>query len=292
MSPGIGAFRLCKRNLSLMNFTLIEDKLFVASEQLGIAVYDFDFTLHFSCKHPYLIEGIRPCVMRAGAIAYYAQEYEEKIEMGLQLVNSPDQHILASELEAWYPLISELTPRTVVYDTLPETREIESNFDWPIFLKGSRQTSKHNPDLAVIQNRAHYQRVIYLYQNDPILHWQKPVIREFIPLAKVEATVPGKVQVSIEYRSFWWHGTCVGWGRYWYQVQPYDCPDTDIGLGIAAKAAATLGVPFLVIDFAKTADGRWIIIECNDAQESGYVGVQPLQLWQKLLAQIDAHSGF
>ncbi|MFZ6873630.1 ATP-grasp domain-containing protein [Undibacterium sp. Di27W] len=270
-----------------MNLALIEDKLFVVSEQLGLAIYDFDFNLHFSCKHPYLIEGQHPCIMRIGAIANYAQEYEDKLEMGLQLVNTPDQHKLASELEAWYPLITELTPRTVVYETLPTAHEIESNFDWPIFLKGSRQTSKHNPDLAVIQNRAHYERAAQLYKNDTILHWQKPVIREFISLAKVDGTVPGKVQVSIEYRSFWWHGICVGWGRYWYQVQPYECHDKDIGLAIAAEAAAKLAVPFLVIDFAKTADGRWIIIECNDAQESGYVGIQPLQLWQRLLTQID-----
>jgi len=133
-----------------MNLTLIEDKLFVVSERLGLAVYDFDFDLHFECTHPYLIEGQRPCIMRVGAIANYAQEYEEKMEMGLQLINSPDQYVLASELEAWYPLVTELTPRTVVYEALPTVLEIESNFDWPVFLKGSRQTSKHNPDLAVI----------------------------------------------------------------------------------------------------------------------------------------------
>ncbi|MFZ6677162.1 ATP-grasp domain-containing protein [Undibacterium sp. Tian12W] len=287
MSLGIGVSSQDERDALAMNLAFIEDKLFVASEQLGVAVYDFDFDLHFSCKHPYLIEEQYPCIMRVGAIANYAQEYEEKLKMGLQLVNTPDQHVLASELEAWYPLIAELTPRTIVYGELPSAQEIECNFDWPIFLKGSRQTSKHNPDLAVIQNRAHYEKAIHLYRNDAILHWQKPVIREFIPLAKVDATVPGKVQVSIEYRSFWWHGICVGWGRYWYQVHPYDCPDADIGLGIAAKTAARLSVPFLVIDFAKTADGRWIIIECNDAQESGYVGIQSLQLWQRLLAQID-----
>jgi hypothetical protein len=41
-------------------------------------------------------------------------------------------------------------------------------------------------------------------------------------------------------------------------------------------------VPFLVIDIAQTAEGEWIVIECNDAQESGYGGVERLALWQEV----------
>ncbi len=155
-------------------------------------------------------------------------------------------------------------------------------------MKGSRQTSKHNPDLSVIQSRCHYEQASLQYRNDAILHWQKPVIREFIPLVPVAGAVPGKVQPSLEYRSFWWRGECVGWGRYWYQVAPYECTDAGAGLAIAQQVAARLNVPFLVVDVAKTVDGRWIVIECNDAQESGYVGIPPQALWQQVLARVDA----
>jgi hypothetical protein len=43
-------------------------------------------------------------------------------------------------------------------------------------------------------------------------------------------------------------------------------------------------VLFLVIDVALATDGRWLVIECNDAQESGYAGVLPLTVWTSLLA--------
>jgi hypothetical protein len=33
-----------------------------------------------------------------------------------------------------------------------------------------------------------------------------------------------------------------------------------------------------------TADGNWIVIECNDGQESGYAGVLPLAMWAKMIA--------
>lgn len=273
-----------------MNIARVENKIIVVVEEVGVSTYDFNFGLHFTCDHPYRIDGEEPCILRIGPVADYTAEFATKLEMGLRLVNSPDEHTRASELEYWYPLLADLTPRTRVFDTLPEADEIEASFEWPVFMKGSRQTSKHNPDLSVIQSRVHYELAAQQYQNDPILHWQKPVIREFVPLMPVAGKVPGKVPASVEYRSFWWHGECVGWGRYWYQVAPYECADAQVELEIAQQAATRLKVPFLLVDFAKTADGHWIVIECNDAQESGYVGISPVALWQQLLARITANA--
>jgi hypothetical protein len=269
-----------------VNIAHIENKLIVLSEEVGLSVYDFDFNLHFTCAHPHRIEREELCVLRIGAIADYPAEFNDRLAMGLRLVNSPAEHALASELERWYPLLSDLTPRTQVYDSFPPPEEIEKAFAWPVFVKGSRQTSKHNPELSIIESRAHYERAVRQYMADAIFQWQKPVVREFASLAPVEGQVPGKVRPSLEYRSFWWHGECVGWGRYWYQVAPYECADAEAGLAVAHEAARRLQVPFLVVDFAKTGDGPWIVIECNDAQEFGYAGVHPLDLWRQVLARI------
>ena len=273
-------------DLASVNIARLEDKLVVVSQEVGVSAYDFNFDLHFACDHPYQIEGEEPCVLRVGPIADYPAEFDDKLGMGLRLVNSPAEHALASELENWYPLLADLTPRTRVFGMLPSADEIEEDFGWPIFMKGSRQTSKHNPDLSIIRSRDQYEEASVNYRKDVILHWQKPVIREFVPLQPVAGSVPGKVPVSMEYRSFWWQGECVGWGRYWYQVPAYECSDVGTGLAVAQEAAARLNVPFLVVDFAKTADSRWIVIECNDAQESGYVGIAPQALWNQILKRI------
>ncbi|MFB9245799.1 ATP-grasp domain-containing protein [Massilia antarctica] len=270
----------------MVSIARLENKLVVVSDPVGVAAYDFDVGSHFDCTHPYRFDAEEPCVLRTGPIADYDAEFADKLAMGLRLVNSPQEHVRASELEAWYPLLDGLTPRTEVFDSLPPADRIEAAFNWPVFMKGSRQTSKHNPDLSVIRSRAHYEQAARLYREDPILHWQKPVIREFIPLQPVRGQVAGKVRPLVEYRSFWWHGHCVGWGRYWHQVAPYACADEAAGQALAARAAALVRVPFLVVDVARTADGRWIVIECNDAQESGYAGIAPLLLWRQVLARI------
>ncbi len=267
-----------------MNLARIDYKVIVCSEVVNVSAYDFDFELHFHCDHPYRIEGEEPCILRIGPIADYPAVFDQYLAMGLRLVNTPAEHALASELENWYPHLQGQTPRTIVYDALPTADEIEAEFAWPIFMKGSRQTSKHNPDLSIIRDRRHYEEAANQYRSDPILHWQKPAIREFVPLMRVPGQVAGKVPPSVEYRSFWWNGQCVGWGPYWYQVAPYLCEDIDVGLAMARHAAQCVSVPFLVIDFAQTAQGSWIVIECNDAQESGYAGAAPVALWQKMVS--------
>ena len=103
----------------------------------------------------------------------------------------------------------------------------------------------------------------------------------------VSGEVPGKINPSVEFRSFWWYGACVGWGRYWYQVPAYDFTDAvEVGLSIAREAADRVNVPFLVVDFAMTRYGDWIVIECNDAQESGYAAIPPHALWRQVLDRI------
>lgn len=269
-----------------MNIARIEGKLVVVSERTDVAVYDFDFELAFDCDHPHAFETRQLGILRIGAIHDYAAEFAEKAEWGIDLANDPEAHDKASELERWYPVISDLTPRSRVFEQLPDVGEIEATFGWPIFVKGSRQTSKHSASLSVARDAASYAELVRGYSRDPILHWQKPVVREFVELEPVHGSVPMKVRPSVEFRSFWWNGICVGWGPYWYQLSPYSAADIEDGLAIAEEAARRLQVPFLVVDIARTVEGRWIVIECNDAQESGYVGIDPRALWQRVLGLI------
>lgn len=270
-----------------MNIARIEDKLVVVSEPTGVPVYDFDFDLHFRSTHPQNFQQETSCILRVGPIRDYDREFREKLELNLRLINSPAEHARASQLEVWYPPLTDLTPRSQVFAQLPPVEEVEPTFTWPVFLKGSRQTSKHTPELSIITSADHYQRASNAYRADPILHWQPPVIRDFVPLMPVPGDVPGKIKPSLEFRSFWWHGQCVAWGEYWYQVPAYQAKDIDHGLAVAEEAAKRLNVPFLVLDFAKTADGRWIIVECNDAQESGYAAISPRKLWERILENVE-----
>lgn len=269
-----------------LNIARLEDKLLVVSHHVGARAYDFDFNLHFVCNHPYAFRENELCVLRVGAVADYEKEYSEKLAWGVRLINSPQEHFRASELEGWYPIIEDLTPETKIYDSLPTSADVERDFSWPVFVKGSRQTSKHNAALSVARSSAEYVRLGEGYRRDDILHWQRPVIRQFIELEPLAGTVPGKLRPSREFRTFWWNGEFVGCGHYWYQLHAYTAVDLNVGIAMAEEAAQRLSVPFLVVDIARTASGGWIIIECNDAQEAGYVGLTPSVLWRNILNKL------
>ncbi|MDB4960416.1 MAG: hypothetical protein JWP01_415 [Myxococcales bacterium] len=52
---------------------------------------------------------------------------------------------------------------------------------------------------------------------------------------------------------------------------------------MASEATRRVNVPFLVVDLAQDAAGTWLVIECNDGQESGYAGVSAIGLWQTII---------
>ena len=265
------------------NLLCIENRLAILAQPTHVHSYDFHFELYFECRHPLYLESQWPCVLRTGAIADYPATYADSLAQQLRLINTPQEHLHASELPHWYPIITDLTPQSIWADEFPDVAEIEQRFGWPVFIKGARQTSKHSQALSVARNAQDYERIRQQYRLDPILHWQQIIIREYVALQTLPATLPGKVPASVEFRTFWWFNQCVGWGPYWYQLPAYQADDIAQGLQLAQTVASRLNVPFLVVDIAKTADGRWIVIECNDAQESGYTGIQPQLLWRRIL---------
>jgi hypothetical protein len=268
-----------------LDLFLLEDALWVASTPVGVPNYDFPFRSFFACRHPWYRPTPLTAVGRFGVTDNYADLYQQLAASGVLLIHTPDQYQLATELPHWYPLLSDLTPRSVWFDQPPTIAEIEQQFAWPIFLKGSRQTSRHKAALSILHSPEDYVRAIEEYQHNPILHWQAVVCREFIRLRPVPAPPADTISPAFEFRTFWWRGECVGAGPYWAAFTSYTWTKSEeqAALAVAAEAAGRLTIPFLVVDVAQTQDGAWIVIEVNDGQESGYAGIAPVALWQRIV---------
>lgn len=274
--------RIAPANLDIF---LLEDVVWIAAAPTGLPVYDFSFQHFFACRHPWQRPERIFAIGRFGVTTNYEKLYEQLADEGIQLIHSPEQHLLASELTRWYPLLEDLTPRSRWFTEPPTVEEIEETLTWPIFLKGSRQTSKHKAALSIIRSPAQYQTAIEQYRKNPILHWQEIVCREFVELRPVEAKPTDVIPPSFEFRTFWWRGQCVGAGAYWSAFTSYSWNKQEelAALAVAETAASRLNLPFLVIDVAQTKQGEWIVIECNDGQESGYAAIPPIVLWQKVV---------
>jgi hypothetical protein len=271
--------------------TLIEinGTVCIAYQQTNFDVYDFDFRQYFETK-PVITDTTLPVILRIGAIEEYASLSDALMEYGLCLINSSGQHEMASLLPNWYPKIKEFTARSVWYETLPTAEAILAEFTFPVFLKGERQTNRHRHSMSIANNLADLENILNYWKQDKVLGWQRLICREFIKLEKIAERDGDKIQPSKEFRIFLWKGTTVGIGHYWTEFDKVELTVSEKLhiIKLAEGISKIVDVPFLVVDIAKKEDGNWIVIELNDGQESGYAGVNKLQLWQKI---IDIESG-
>ncbi len=270
--------------LKNIDFFNLESSIWIANKEIHVPAYDFKFEPLFKVSRPRIENNVNT-IGRIGAVSDYTKTYKTFLGYGYKLINTPQQHILASELESWYPLIANLTPKSKVYEEFPSLEEFYKNFTFPVFIKGNRQTSKHNFKLSVAKTEDELLNIKEAYKKDSILHWQKIVIREFINLKPIENSAKDKVQLSYEFRTFWWKKELVGAGHYWSQYSKYNWTENEAeeAIKVARSAVELLNLPFVAIDLALTVTNKWIIIECNDAQESGYCGVNPTELWRNII---------
>lgn len=263
---------------------ILAPTLGLVTRRQGHGAYDFDVRAFLEVTSAFDPVACPPVLLRIGPIGDYGAVARELGELGFRLVQDPSTHALASELPRWYPRVADLTARSVWFDAPPRAGEVEAALGWPVFVKGERQTNRHQASLSVARDAGEFLRIMNAWSVDPILHWQRVVCRELLPLRRVGTARPGELPPAVELRCFLWRGVIVGYGRYWTHVAyEVSAGELDHALALAAEVGRRVSVPFLVVDVAQTDDGRWVVIECNDAQESGYAGTSPLAMWQSII---------
>jgi hypothetical protein len=148
---------------------LLEDTVWVLVSKIGLSSYDFNLSQFFSCRHPWQRPEQITAIGRFGAVTNYDELYAELAAEGIFLIHSPEQHLLARELPYWYPVIKGLTPKSFWFSEPPSFESISQTLGLPLFLKGSRQTSRHRAALSIIHSAEEYDRAIAVYAADPIL---------------------------------------------------------------------------------------------------------------------------
>lgn len=280
-------------NLFVDDFIFLEGTLYLLNKYIGVNVYDFSFREFFNVNSV-MSDPKKTVVASIGAIQDYESVYYKLKSNGIKLIHSPQQHNRCSNLSNWYPLLTDLTPKSVIYNTLPNSEQIESDLGWPIFVKGDRQTSQHKKSLSIIEGPNQFKKLLDYWKDDNILNWQRMVCREYVKLIKVDDSLFDRIPSSYEFRLFFWKQNLVGIGKYWFEGKDYRLNNIDknIVFLLGNEVAKRLNVDFLVVDIAKTIEGRWIVIEVNDGQESGYTAVEPYQMWNNIIQIEKGYSNY
>jgi len=257
----------------------------VLQRNTGNDKYDFNFRNYFDCNSV-VSEIDAPVLLHIGAVEDYAGVERAIEDRGMKLLVHEAEHLRNSTIEEWYPVLKDRTPFTKIYDELPDVEVILQDFSFPVFIKGNRQTNKHKRSQCIIENADQYEALRKEWKHDIILSWQKVAVREYVKLQEIDSkSFPDMVPISYEFRFFYFEGKFMAYGPYWYMGTQYTLPDEELQTVVELTdwAADRMATSFIAIDVAKTASGDWIIIEVNDAQESGFVGINPFELWNNTI---------
>ncbi|UQZ33367.1 hypothetical protein C2I18_07215 [Paenibacillus sp. PK3_47] len=209
---------------------------------------------------------------------HYEELYHALLAKNIELINDPAAYAHCHYLPHSYPGISSMTPRTI-WRSCPETPS-----DWedlfgqlavfgrsPLMVKDYVKSRKHEwadacymPDAS---DHSNVQRVVsnFMERQGNGLS-EGLVIREFVQLETLKSHDKSGMPLSKEYRIFFLDHQMIAFLNYWDDAA-YDGEHPDL----APFAEIALNIPsrFFTMDIAKTAEGRWIIIELGDGGVSG-----------------------
>jgi hypothetical protein len=217
---------------------------------------------------------------RYSVIPYYEDLEADIIAMGGCLINSYKQHRYVADMGNWLRDLKDITPKTWnQLDQIP--------FEGPFVLKGETNSKKFNWKTHMFaENKTEAIDVYLKLQEDGLIGNQSIYIRQYVPLVKVIDGV-GDLPITKEFRFFIYNGVVLSGGFYWsnYLDDLDVIPDVnDVPKEFLQKIIDSVGknIMFWVVDVAQTQSGDWIVIELNDAQQSGLSCNDPANLYSNL----------
>jgi len=206
----------------------------------------------------------------------YARLFAAMAERGIDLVVTPEAYAQAHYLPEAYPLVAEESPGTVWMEgtELERAWEISRALgDGAMIVKDWVKSAKHRWDEACFipagASREQFAAVAEAFVRIRGESLNRGLVfREFVDLMPVGRDVMSGRTVFEEYRLFFWKGTLLQAGAHddggdgaWPEFARWE------------DYARRFASPFITIDVARRADGRWMIVETGDAGVSGLPAV-------------------
>jgi hypothetical protein len=228
-------------------------------------------------KYRTMIEPNSVVIGRYSVLPFYKELEDELATRGSRLVNSYTQHKFLADINQWYPLLQDLTPKTY-------TNWIDLPDDKSYVLKGTTNSRKHQwGSMMFARYTSEIPKIASKLLDDSLIGQQGIVVREYVPLENFGESFNG-LPISNEWRHFVLNGEIIGSGFYW--ADNLDLMPRNLNVAesfpLVNQVIQRINIPFFVVDTAKTVEGDWIVIELNDAQMSGLSDVNGVSLYNSI----------
>lgn len=227
---------------------------------------------------------------RYSVLPFFADLQADADYVGATLINNIKQHRYVADMRNWCEDLYGVTP-----DTWYRLEDIPPSEKGPFFLKGQTNSRKFDfKTHCFAANRAAANDVYWrLCQDGLIGHDSQNVyIRRFEKLRTFMEGMNG-LPVTNEFRVFVLDGQILTGAYYWSNyvddlpaVPQFSEVPQDFLRSVINRVKSR--IPFFALDVGQRLDGSWMVVELNDAMQSGLSENDPHVLYRKLREQLDA----
>jgi hypothetical protein len=214
----------------------------------------------------------------------YTEIFTAARAKNMVLLNSPEQHRTVQEFDTAYPLLADLTPRSITISDPGQCGDVIVQLGLPVFVKGAVQSRKKLGWHACVAH-SHYELVqlVNALLNLDNASRGRVIVRELVRLRHSRSHE--EFPLGREYRAIVYKQEMFGLGYYWEgedELKGLSKTEQSRVEQLALEAANRLSVPYAAVDIGQLEDERWIVIETGDPQFSGVSQIPLLQLWSKI----------
>jgi hypothetical protein len=202
---------------------------------------------------------------RYSVLPHYQEMERDLGLLGSRLINTYEQHRWITSF-AYYNAVCEFTP-----ETWDDENIYQCQHPGPFVVKGKMKSRKWQwKTLMYAETKPDALKLGRRLLEDSEIGEQGIVYRRFVPLRKFGLGKDGLPQTN-EWRFFYLGTRRLSHAFYWTgsdYLSQASIPEEAVALADRIAAIVATHVPFFVLDLAETAEGKWILIEVNDAQQS------------------------
>lgn len=223
---------------------------------------------------------------RYSCLPYYHELVEDFKHINCRLINSLYEHQYIANFDYYYDVQTFTFPTWFQLSDVPFSKR-----DKPLVLKGKTNSKKFQWNTHMFAEN--FQRAVHLSAelfNDPFIGPQGLIFREYIPLETFEIGI-NDIPLTNEWRLFFYKEKLITYAYYWgilddlTMIEKIEPDFIAHGISFAHTVAKEVSefTNFFVLDIAKTKEGKWVLVEVNDGQQSGLNGlIDPEQLYSNL----------
>ena len=209
---------------------------------------------------------------RYSCLPHYQELVQDLAILGSRLINSYEEHRYVADMDYYQDLADVTFPTWFRFQDVPARLR-----DHAFVVKGRTNSRKAEWNTKMFaESFKDAVRIGAELATDGLIGTQGVVIREYVPLETFELSITGLPHTN-EWRLFYYKGQRLAYGYYWGNIEdwtPVKAAQLDfelVGVPFADEVALRIKdkVSFVVIDIAKTLEGRWVVVELNDGCQAG-----------------------